>query len=765
MPNPADVRPMQKALLRSSGHPFAGFVVVGVFMTTLAFASFLLFVVQPMAGKAVLPTLGGVPAVWTTCMAFFQTALLVGYAYAHLLMRITPSHRRQAVIHLLLLAIATALAVHARVLAEIGDEATGSFGPIPWLIGTLLETIGLPFVILSATAPMLQRWYTASGTRSYADPYFLYASSNLGSLIALLAYPVAIEPFMTLEIQADLWWIAVCVLFGLTGFCALATSHHASVSRHFVPEVRSGTPLSPCETFLRWVRWFVLAFIPSSYLLGVTSYLSTDIAAVPMLWVVPLGLYLLSLISAFARPPIPPHSWSIRVFPVLALLLTPALAAGLVQPLWIPLHLTAFLLGALVCHGELVKSRPAARQLTLFYLAMAAGGAAGGLFNSMIAPWAFDRVAEYPISLVLALLGIPRRGQRPDSHHKWSSSRSFGIPVAVFLLGGGLALDLAGLASSVLGALILVLVTGLVTLAAFSMRTQPRRFTLTLGAVLLASGLSSGVDGRTELRTRNFFGVLRVTYDDQVQLRRLFHGSTLHGQQSVDPARRDVPLSYFHPSGPIGDVFESNAGRNREGDIAVVGLGIGSLAAYSRPGENWTFYELDPAVEEVARDPRFFTYLNHADSDRIRISIGDARVRLKDAPDGAYELIVLDAFSSDALPVHLMTREALQVYRRKLAPGGLLAFNLSNRYLDLDPVLGSLARDAGMICRIRAEIEIDPEMRRQGKLPSIWGILANSEADLGPLVQDPSWKPASVLPGGRVWTDQWSSLLLAWRWR
>lgn len=779
MPDRAGVTSSDEGSLQSSAGPvFPGgslprrdaskdLAILALYALTLAIAAFLLFVVQPMAGKAVLPTLGGTPAVWTTCMAFFQTALLAGYAYAHLLSAPWGTPRRQAMIHLAMLGIAALVAHRVGLLDQISAGPPEAQAPVAWLLGLLIATIGFPFVVLSATAPMLQRWYAHGGFRSSSDPYFLYASSNLGSLLALVAYPVLIEPLWPLEQQARFWWIGFSLLFILTTACAVVTRPTGTAGE------RSGVDLEPPGSQPRWLslrrwgRWAVLAFIPSCSLVGVTAYLSTDVAAMPLLWVIPLGLYLLSLISAFARRPMPPRAWSIRAFPVLALLLAPALAAGLVQPFWIPLHLATFFFGALVCHGELVRDRPSTRGLTAFYLALAFGGAAGGLFNALVAPWVFDRIAEYPLALVLALLVVPSTGSAVAGRHSEQETalarRTIGIPLAVLVLGSVLAVNPGGLATSVVGVFALMIAAGLVALSISTLRSRPRRFALTLGAILLASGLSSGVDGRTLLRERNFYGVLRVTHDEPAQMRRLFHGSTLHGQQSTRPDAEGIPLSYFHPSGPIGDVFEAVAMRAAPGEVAVVGLGIGSLAAYSRPGERWTFYEIDPSVERVASDPRYFSYLEDAQADHIRIRIGDARLRLADAPDGAYTLIVLDAFSSDALPVHLMTREALQVYRRKLVPGGLLAFNLSNRYLDLNPVLGSLARDAGMACRIRSEFEVDASLRRQGKLPSIWGVLAENEADLGLLASDHRWKPARTMSGGRVWTDQWSSLIAAWR--
>ena len=314
--------------------------------------------------------------------------------------------------------------------------------------------------------------------------------------------------------------------------------------------------------------------------------------------------------------------------------------------------------------------------------------------------------------------------------------------------------------------MVIVIAAGLGISACVTARRRPIRFALAASAILLAGGLSQGPSGRLLHIERNFFGVVRVTEDQDRSIHRLFHGSTLHGQQSLDPARSQEPWTYYARSGPIGQLFAAIGPKwDRLGTrVAVVGLGAGTLAAYADPAQRWTFYEIDPAIERIARDPRFFTYLRDCDAETLDVVLGDARLRLRDAPDHAYQLIILDAFSSDALPVHLLTREAIQLYRSKLARGGVLAFNLSTRYVDLDPVMGGQAQDSGLVCRINYDTALSPDEQEAGKQPSIWAVMAATDADLGSLASDVRWRRLSLRPNARVWTDDDSDLARYLRW-
>jgi hypothetical protein len=728
--------------------------VTGLYGATLLLSAALLFAIQPMIAKAVLPVLGGSPAVWTTCLAFFQAALLAGYAYAFALARwLAPTG--QFLVHLALLGAACAGLVVSPGEAEavLPERPSAEMAaPSAWLLKELLRRDGLPLVLMAATAPLLQGWF-ASGRRR--DPYFLYAASNLGSLAALLAYPVLIEPVLPLYRQAALWRHGFVVLIGLIVLCGVAQVVASRRGERFLGDGGFVEPISLRE----WLAWAALAAVPSSLLLGVTQFLTRDLAAVPLLWVVPLSLYLLTYIAAFARRPWFPSLRAGRLYPLALMALGPALAAGLVQPfwLWLPLHLLAFTLAALGCHGALARSRPTAEHLTAFYLAVAAGGAAGGLFNAVLAPILFDRAAEYPLALVLAAVVLPLLGESlPLRRPRWYDAA---LPATIFLLIAALIRDVGGLAETAAGVILAALAAGLVVLACGTYRSRPIRFALSFGAAIAACGLWDGRDGRTLLRHRDFYGIVRVTHDAGARCVRLFHGSTLHGEQSLDPELRHEPRAYFDRTGPAGDLFAALATEPTPRQVAIVGLGCGTLAAYAQRGESWTFFELDPAVIAIARDPRFFTYLADSPADSIACVAGDARLRLAEFPDGSFTAIVLDAFGSDAVPVHLLTREALALYRRKLAPGGILAFNLSNNYLDLDPVLGALAADAGMVCRVRYDVDVPrAERDRTGKQPTIWAVVAATEGDLGSIATDPRWRPARRRPSVRAWTDESSNV-------
>lgn len=719
----------------------AWFATLG-FAWTLLVSSALLFAIQPMAARALLPVLGGSAAVWTTCALFFQGILLAAYAYAYgLATRLRP--RRQVLIHLgLMLAPFGLLPIHWLDL----DPPAVTASPAFWLLRVLSARIGLPVFVIAASAPLLLSWFSRIGHAHSRDPHFLYAASNLGSLAALVAYPILIEPLLPLSRQARLWSIGYGVLFVL--FCCCALPVYRARGERTKPDsvvLESGIGIGIRRRLLEWVS---LAFVPSSLMLGVTAYISTEIAAVPLLWVVPLALYLLSFVLVFARRPLLDHERLVRLLPLLVLMLAPAIAGGLVHKLWIPLHLAVFLVAALVCHGALARRRPAPDSLTIYYLAIACGGVAGGCFNALVAPAVFTRLTEYPLAIVLACVvpfQVEARGIR-------LSVRDGLIVGTLFALTLALTSNFVAISEGAWGAIGLMVVSGLISLLIYSHRARPARFALGLGAVWLACGIGGSVDGRTLLRERNFYGSLRVTQDDAAGVRRLFVGTTLHGQQSLDPARANEPQAYFSRSGPIGDVFETVNARAPSGRVAVVGLGVGTLACYALPDQRWDFYELDPAVAAVATNDRYFTYLKDCDAEEPpRIVLGDARLRLRAAPDHAFALIVIDAFSSDAVPVHLLTREAIRLYRSKLAGDGMIAVNLTNGYLDLAPVIAAGAAAEGLRCRIRYDTQLTKAETASGKQPSIWAVLARSEGDFGAIASDPRWQARRARV--KAWTD------------
>jgi hypothetical protein len=719
-----------------------------LFTLTIFVSALLLFLVQPLVGKMLLPLLGGTPQVWNTCMVFFQAALLAGYTYAHL----GPAWlglRTHTLLHLALLAAALFVLPIA---IPASSTPPADANPIPWLLGALLMGVGLPFFLVSASAPLLQCWFANTRHPAASDPYFLYAASNLGSLLALLAYPALVEPTWPLAEQSGLWALGYCALVVLASLCALCACV-TPLSPLDVP-VASGAP----PTLPRRLRWAVLAFVPSSLMLSVTTHLTTDIAPVPLLWVVPLALYLLTFTLVFARRSLN-HRALARGAPIVVVVLLLALLSEATDPVWLLLgaHLLGLFVLATVCHGELARDRPPAEYLTGFYLWLSLGGVLGGAFTALLAPLLFPGHAEYPLGLVLACLLLPPAGRRAAQPRPLLD---VALPVALGLMTVALIL-LGRLLEVPAGPARVAVMFALPVAVCYAFADRPLRFGLGVGAVLLASLLAPSVHGRIVYQVRSFFGVHRVTEDPQRQLRVLVHGSTVHGRQSLDPSRQGEPLAYYHKGSPAGGVFAELERRPRA-RIGLVGLGAGSLAAYGRPGQRLTYYEIDPAVIHIART--YFTFLRDCPAGEPEVIPGDARLTLAQAPAAHYQLLVIDAFSSDAIPLHLLTREALQLYLSKLAPDGILALHISNRYLHLEPVLADLAADAGLVCRVRSDLGSHPAEQAAGKAPSQWAVLARRPEHLGRLARNAMWAPAASVPGGRVWTDDYSNVLQVFAW-
>lgn len=711
-----------------------------------------------MVAKGVLPLLGGTPAVWNTCMVFFQFALLAGYLYAHVGAKWLDA-RRQALAHVpvvLLSLFALPLAVTPTTTPN--PEASTTW----WLLQQLALTVGLPFFVVSTTAPMLQRWFATTQHHSARDPYFLYAASNAGSLLALVAYPVLVEPTLRLGDQARFWSIGYAMLATLIMLCAIAmwrsrTSHDAE-SQHVALSTEHAAP-STVHVRER-IRWIALAFTPSSLLLGVTTFLTTDIAAVPLLWVAPLAVYLLTFVLVFSKRQVIPHDVILRVLPILVLplVIMLGLSTQLRSGMQLAVHLITFFIAAMACHGELARRRPAAEHLTDFYLCMSLGGALGGLFNALIAPVTFSSVIEYPLALALTCFLVIPYGTT------WSvrqMTRDLGFAAFVAAVTAGLLYAmLQNLLPGKIGMIVMFMIPAL---ACFRFRHQRVRFALGVVVLVIASGSYMDAHDRLVRRDRSFFGVHRIRMDPTGERRLFVHGSTLHGGQHLSRDRSREPLTYFHRASPIGQVMAARNAAGRLKTVGIIGLGIGTLAAYGEPGQDWTFYEIDPAVEKIARDSRYFTYLSDSRAN-IRVVLGDARLSLVDTPPGAYDLFVLDAFSSDAIPVHLVTREALELYRDKLAPGGVMAFHISNNHLDLEPVLGELAASAGMRSLAQLDKDRQPTDAPDYKLSSQWVLMARNDADLAPFVGDKRWTMTRRTPGATVWTDDFSNILGVMRW-
>jgi SAM-dependent methyltransferase len=505
----------------------------------------------------------------------------------------------------------------------------------------------------------------------------------------------------------------------------------------------------------------------------VTNYISTDISAVPLLWIIPLAIYLITFILVFAPRPLLPHRVMLKAQPFFLLPLMILFFWGL-KPLplsFIPLHLLAFFVTAMVCHGELAKTRPSTIYLTEFYLWLSVGGILGGLFNALFAPMVFDTLAEYPLVIALACLLRPPpnpKGQKPNEI--WLD---LAFPMVLTIILGGLVLFISkpGLgqvmrlddSGSWLGLMIIVFISCFIGFILYLSCERPIRFGLGVGGVILASFLWASGQNQVLYSERNFFGVLEVVHDAADGYNLLHHGTTIHGAQSLNPSRRGEPLTYYHPTGPAGQVFEVFSNKPNKNRVAIIGLGTGSLACYAVPRQEWTFYEIDPAVARIARDPRYFTFLRDCPA-KMDVVLGDGRLSLAQAPDGHFDLIVLDVFSSDAIPVHFLTREAINVYLKKLSDGGILLFHISNKYLNLKPVLGDLAANASLACLVQENRISSLAEEKAKKIGSIWVVMARQTNDLGSLFEDRRWEPLPGRRGARLWSDDFSNVLSVFKW-
>lgn len=715
-----------------------------VFAAGLFLGAFLLFCIEPMFVKMLLPLLGGSPAVWNTATVFFQAMLLCGYCYVHVTTRYL-GMRRQAILHsvLLILSLAT-----LPIAVATGWDPPVAHTPVFWLIGLLTISMGVPFFLLSATAPLLQSWFAQTDHTEARDPYFLYGASNLGSLLALLSYPAVIEPHLTLGQQSQIWAWGYGGLLALIVLCMTLV-----ISSQFLradePVASTDTDVTSSVNWAGRLHWIALAFVPSSLLLGVTSYIVTDLFSAPLLWVIPLALYLVTFIVAFARRPWIKASWMARVLPYLFIPIAITFAWPSSTWLFLPLHLAAFFVASMICHGELARRRPAAGDLTGFYLCMSLGGVLGGLFNAIVAPLLFNSIYEYPIAIVLACLLVPKRDQA--GHLSRIDWKDLALPAALLAI-----MFVPMLAKETIGRVGVDLFCAFAGIAVFSFSERPVRFALGI-LVLLISASASTLTGQTLTRERSFFGVHKVVSQQDGRVIALMHGTTFHGAEYTAPEHWRDTIMYYSPAGPIGQFFAALHGHKELRNVAVTGLGAGSLACFRRPPETWTFFEIDPLVEKLARDTKYFHFLSEC-APTSRVVLGDARLSLKHIPNGTYDLIIMDAFSSDAIPVHLLTREALAIYTSKLADGGIILFHISNRHLALAPVLADLVTDAGWVAK--REQYMPPSMELAATLaqtPAEWVAIARRTEDLA-FLGNPRWQPLVGGDTSNLWTDDYSNL-------
>ncbi len=715
-----------------------------LFVVTILTGSFLLFLIQPMVARMALPQLGGAPNVWNSAMLVYQALLLAGYWYAHRLSRLPL--RRQSRLHLALYAVA--LLTLPVGLVSLPAPAPGS--EVFWVPALLALSIGPVFFLVSAQAPLMQRWYALHPAAG--EPWALYAASNLGSFAGLIAYPLLVEPLLPTHSQAWAWSAGYLVLLVLIALCVRARRGLGDAA---VLSAEGSAKVAP----RRLALWIVLAAIPSGLMLSTTTHLTTDIFAMPLLWVIPLGIYLLSFVIAFADRRGPAQMISAMAWPVLlsvgGLAMVSQGSNGLL-PVIGSVSLLFFVCVAL--HARLYDLRPAPEQLTGFYLAMSAGGALGGLFTALIAPLVFDWVWEHPLLVLAAAMLIPR------------------TPLLDWTRLGGLQRELkyGALGTAVLAALVLgwnlhdanqyagndhvsgALAAGLTVVGLVLVPWRWLVVGLLAGTMLVQGGLQTLYDSRDGVRTRSYFGVYTVRDYPVRKLRTLAHGTTLHGQQSLDPAMRCLPLSYYGPGSGVAIGF-ANAARLFPGKqrLGVVGLGTGSLAGYARPGQAWTMYEIDEAVLNLSQRGQF-TFLRDC-APPAKVVLGDARLNLAKVRAGSFDLLAIDAFSSDSVPLHLLTSEAFGVYLDALAPQGVLFVHISNRYMNLEPAIAAAVGQR----RLHAAVREDEPPVESPWTGSTWIAITRDPGQLKALAQVApamQWRPLGK-PAAHPWTDDHASIL------
>ncbi len=827
-----------------------------LFALTLFISAAILFLVQPMVGKKVLPLFGGSPAVWNTCMVFYQAVLLLGYLYAHKLTSLK-SQKRQITIHLCVLTLAGVLMALAAWFTEshttvpILTQFIPQDDAFPFLnvLATLTIAVGVPFFAVSTSAPLLQRWFTATGHPSSRDPYFLYAASNVGSLLSLLSYPLLTEPLFTITQQTWIFAGGMALLLAFTLLCARTTLNPLKPPS-LIEQVTESVSVRTKPTGKQTARWVAISFIPSSLMLGVTNHLTTDIAAIPLLWIIPLGLYLLTFIVAFAKGAHHLRGVVGLLAPVLLLLLLFTMTSGLKLTVFVQIimHLVVYFFLVLMLHLELAASRPNVKYLTNFYLWISFGGVLGGLFNALLAPLLFPWAIEYSLAMVAACFFVPGWKDRPTEGLSEKKIESMNIrrividalTLPVLLIVSNMLLSFsystsgasfAGHISDGLTALCKFaglqtpISTGSVTtflffappcLLAFFTLHRPIRFGLAVLGIFFVMHYVAITNKWVIETRRSYFGVLQIRKDtiNSYELKdplptdedespkqwvefdaiMLSHGTTVHGRQFADDKKlpagvsKETPLTYYHPDGPVGDLFRDTFLNHPTGvQVGMVGLGTGSVAGYMQKGQSLTFYEIDPKVHKLVETPQYFSYFSKAKERgaNIDVVIGDARLTLDRAKDKKYHLLLIDAFSSDAIPIHLMTEQAMLMYMERLTDDGLLAFHVSNRYLRLEPVLAAIADKCGMTCMIRTDycdITTDGQTYANpafapGRTSCGWVVLAKKPKRLESTFTNPDysaqasvvggsavtkevlWQPIERIPCVTAWTDDYADVL------
>jgi hypothetical protein len=746
-----EFRSDRRLALSSAGHER---LLLWFYAATICLSAFLLFAVQPLFARLVLPKLGGSPSVWAVSMCFFQAMLLLGYFYAHLLnTMLAPA--RAILLHMLVLATAC-LALPVALPAMASEPAGGN--TYVWLIGILGAGVGVPFFAVSASAPLLQSWFGRTGHAQATDPYFLYGASNLGSLAALLLYPVIAEPLFGLAMQSRLWtWGFLALVLSILGCGTLLLTRLPVQSAMPVAVDRSVT-ISAVSSRQR-LRWIILSFVPSGLLVAFTTHLTTDIAAAPFLWVLPLALFLATFIVVFRDPPLVPVRLLAAVLPFVIGIVYMAMITVDLLAFWVSgvAGLAAFLMISLVCHRTLYEQRPATGQLTEFYLWMSLGGVLGGVFSAMVAPALFTSIFEFPLLVLAGLLAQPRLLWRGYWRRQGRGGALIAlVGLAILVLAELVLPNFPGIAGRSFGLCVAAIAFGGVILV----RRSPVWQAGFLMVMLIATVLPSESIG-IKHAVRSFFGLHRVGETASGDMRILLHGTTVHGAQRLktaagQPIERPVPMTYYHPEGPMARSLALLDGARR---VGIVGLGTGALACYARPADSWRLFEIDPAVVGIARDSGLFSYLSTC-LPKVPVIVGDARLTLTAEPAASFDYLLVDAFSSDAIPVHLMTTEALKLYLTKLTDKGLLAIHVSNLHLDLAPVLAASLTELPGVSGVLVR-----ERRPGGGLDATGSRVVLLSRDAQLIARALAWADAKPLrsTGVAAWTDDYADLFSALR--
>jgi hypothetical protein len=725
---------------------------LGIFVITLFVSAFLLFSVQPFFAKMVLPRLGGSPAVWSVAMVFFQAMLLAGYVYAHVLsMYLSP--RLSALVHLLVMAAAL---LFMPIAIPAGWETPPVTGQPVWLLGLFTASVGLPFFAVAANGPLLQSWFSKSGHPHSSDPYFLYSASNLGSFASLFLYIVLFEPNMSIPEISRGWMIGfICLAVLIIASAMSALNGSTTQSRIETTEQTIANTAIPAMQVAQWVG---LSFVASGLLVAVTAYTSTDIAVAPFLWIVPLALFLLTFVLAFARNRLFSVEFLSGATTVLAVAALASIAAKQFVPIVLNLaiHSSFFFFAALLCHSVLVDQRPAPRKLTSFYLWMSFGGVLGGVFASLLAPVLFTRIAEYPLLIVLALFCRPAT---------WAGDRRLLIIASAVAACVAMLMSHPLVAETVLIEYKAIVAVIYCVIALISLRYLGKDQAWFLVQIILVLGLIFGLMNakKTLSIDRSFFGVVSVYESQDQKYIYMAHGSTLHGAMAVTPeGQMPEPLTYYYRTGGIAaSLFAAQQkwatnplGHNAS--VGIVGLGTGSMLCHRKPNENWTNYEIDKAVVDAASNPNLFRFVSQC-GHNDPITVGDARLKMQNEPNGKFDYLLIDAFSSDAIPVHLMTAEAFELYFSKLASDGILTIHISNRFMELASVIQAIAAKNGYVGRFGVFVATPEELAKN--VTTNWVVvLARNDEALGSMAIDAKWGPLPDL-GTKPWTDDYSNLI------